>query len=101
MGREYGRIGETNAYSFSHAFGMTAPSRRELRLSTKIGETNSFSHAFGMTAPSRREPDCQQSLSKKRRRAMRAPTDTAQPIAQMGNNLIKSSLFEGAVSEAD
>ena len=26
---------------------------------------------------------------------MRAPTDTAQPIAQMGNNLIKSSLFEG------
>ena len=65
MGREYGRIGETNAYSFSHAFGMTAPSGRELRLSTKIGETNSFSHAFGMTAPSRREPDCQQSLSKK------------------------------------
>ena len=47
--------GETNAYSFSRAFGMTAPSRRELRLSTKIGETNSFSHAFGMTAPSRRE----------------------------------------------
>ena len=47
--------GETNAYSFSHAFGMTAPSRRELRLSTKIGETNSFSHAFGMTAPSGRE----------------------------------------------
>ena len=31
------------------------------------GKTNvdSFSHAFGMTAPSRREPDCQQSLSKK------------------------------------
>ena len=57
--------GKTNAYSFSHAFGMTAPSRRELRLTTKIGETNSFSHAFGMTAPSRREPDCQQSLSKK------------------------------------
>ena len=27
---------------------------------------------------------------------MRAPTDTEQPIAQMGNNLIKSSLFEGA-----
>ena len=26
--------GETNVYSFSHAFGMTAPSRRELRLST-------------------------------------------------------------------
>ena len=26
--------GKTNAYSFSHAFGMTAPSRRELRLST-------------------------------------------------------------------
>ena len=26
---------------------------------------------------------------------MRAPTDTEQPIAQMGNNLIKSSLFEG------
>ena len=25
--------GETNAYSFSRAFGMTAPSRRELRLS--------------------------------------------------------------------
>lgn len=47
--------GETNAYSFSHAFGMTAPSRRELKLSTKIGETNSFSHAFGMTAPSGRE----------------------------------------------
>ena len=22
--------GKTNAYSFSHAFGMTAPSRREL-----------------------------------------------------------------------
>jgi len=44
--------GKTNAYSFSHAFGMTAPSGRELRLSTKIGETNSFSHAFGMTAPS-------------------------------------------------
>ena len=57
--------GKTNVDSFSHAFGMTAPSRRELRLSTKIGETNSFSHAFGMTAPSRREPDCQQSLSKK------------------------------------
>lgn len=34
MGRGYGRIGETNAYSFSHAFGMTAPSGRELRLST-------------------------------------------------------------------
>ena len=47
--------GKTNAYSFSHAFGMTAPSRRELRLTTKIGETNSFSHAFGMTAPSKRE----------------------------------------------
>ena len=47
--------GKTNAYSFSHAFGMTAPSRRELRLSTKIGEKNSFSHAFGMTAPSGRE----------------------------------------------
>ena len=27
---------------------------------------------------------------------MRAPTDTEQSIAQMGNNLIKSSLFEGA-----
>ena len=26
--------GETNAYSFSHAFGMTAPSGRELGLST-------------------------------------------------------------------
>ena len=25
------------------------------RLTTKIGETNSFSHAFGMTAPSKRE----------------------------------------------
>ena len=55
MGRGCGRIGETNAYSFSHAFGMTAPSGRELRLTTRIGETNSFSHAFGMTAPSRRE----------------------------------------------
>ena len=26
--------GKTNAYSFSRAFGMTAPSRRELRLSS-------------------------------------------------------------------
>lgn len=31
--------GKTNAYSFSHAFGMTAPSGRELRLS--IGSLSS------------------------------------------------------------
>ena len=35
-------------------------------------------------------------IEQKRRRAMRAPTGTAQFIAQMGNNLIKSSLFEGS-----
>ena len=75
--------GETNAYSFSHAFGMTAPSGRELRLSTKIGETNSFSHAFGMTAPSRRELGLTTIIEQKANSAQNAgaPTDTTQLIA--------------------
>ena len=48
--------GKTNAYSFGHAFGMTAPSGRELGLWTKKLFSPPFSKNLGFLARFGAEP---------------------------------------------